>query len=316
MSSKNSNKLMSLEEAIKKFVNDGDTVFLGGYYCRTVMSAICEIARQKKRNLTIIHPNTAHEVEWLIAAGCVKRLIFTVFAAWTGTAKCFRRAVEHGIPNKIEIEEYTNLSLPMMLMAGAYGIPFIPVKDMRGSDLLKYRGFMGENKAKTIINPFTSEEVLVVPSLNPDVAIVHVQQADPEGNAQIWGIADNCEFGAKASKRVIVTAERIVDREMISRDPDRTKIPGYRVNAVVESPWGAHPYAVPGFYDIDLEFHAYWSQMSQTVETTEKFLEEWVYTPKDRYEYIDYYIKKFGYEKLKRLTGTNPYYSFSVNYGW
>ena len=114
-----------------------------------------------------------------------------------------------GIPHRIELEEYTNLSLPMMLMAGAMGMPFIPVKDMLGTDLLKYKSFMGENKYKIIESPFAGETTLLVPALNPDVAIIHVQQADEYGNAQIWGIGGDCKYGANAAKQVIVCCERI-----------------------------------------------------------------------------------------------------------
>lgn len=309
-------RIMTMKEAIKKFVSNGSFVYIGGYVCRSAFAAVHEIIRQKKRNLTVTRSNMSDDFDQLVGAGCVKRLISSFLSlGFHGLSRCFRRAMEKKIPHEIEIEEYTNLSLPMMLLAGSLGIPFIPTKDLLGSDILKHRGFRGENKYHIINSPFTREEVLVVPALNPDVGIIHVQQVDAYGNAQMWGIGGDCKFGANASKKVIVTAERIVSRELIGRDPSRTIIPGFRVNAVVECPWGSHPNYVPGFYDVDFDFGGMYSKAARDVKTLEEFFDEWVYGVEDRAEYINHYIQKFGYSKLEELRA-KPFYSYSVNYGY
>jgi glutaconate CoA-transferase subunit A len=306
-----------MKEAIEEFVHEGDVVFIGGYFARTASSAIHEITRQKKRDLTIVRSNFSEDADLLIGTGCVSRVFMGAYAVGIGMgiSRVLRRAVEKGIPRRIEIEDYTNLSLPMMLLAGAMGIPFLPVRDMQGTDLLNYSSFLKGGKYKRIECPFTGEKLIAVPALKPDIAIVHVQQADAMGNAQIWGIGGDCKYGSRASRKVIVTTERIVDRETIGKDPDRTIIPSFMVNAVVEDPWGSHPYYVPGFYDQDQKFRDMYFEASSTVEGFEDFTDEWVYGVKDRAEYIDHYTSKYGHERLEVLKA-KPCYSSSVNYGY
>src|SRR5512137_861384 len=189
-------KVMTTADAIGKFVHDGDFVYIGGYICRPPFGAIHEIIRQNKRDLTITRSNAADDFDLLIGAGCVKRFISTFISLGLyGLARCYRRSIEKGIPHKIELEEYTNLSLPMMLMAGAMGMPFVPVKDMVGTDLLNIKSFMGDKKYKIIESPFDGTRTILVPALNPDLAIIHVQQADERGNAQMWGIGGDCKVG-------------------------------------------------------------------------------------------------------------------------
>ncbi len=311
------NKLMNMDEAITRFVHSGDMVYLGGYGCRCVSSASHEIIRQGLRGLTLVRCSLSDETDWLIGAGCVSRLLTSIVSLGVGMGlgAAFRRAMEQGIPNKVEMEDYTNLSLPMMLMAGSLGIPCIPVKEMWGSDLLKFTSFLGKDKFKIISCPFTSQSLMMVPAINPDVAIIHVQQADAEGNAQVWGMEGDCELGAKASGKVIVTAERIISREAIGRDPNRTIMPGFRVDAVVEEPWGSHPLAVTGFYDIDQEFRLMYREASETIEGFEGFMNEWVYDVRDRPGYVAHYQEKYGIERLEGLKAA-PYFSPSVNYGY
>ncbi|MDD9301447.1 MAG: hypothetical protein HUK40_03515 [Desulfobacter sp.] len=185
----------------------------------------------------------------MIGAGCVKRFISTFLSLGIyGLGRCYRRSLEKGIPHKIEVEEYTNLSLPMMLMTGAMDMPFVPVRDMAGSDLLNVKSFMGDDKYKLIDSPFDGSPTVVVPALNPDLAIIHVQQADESGNAQMWGIGGDCMYGANAAKKVIVSCERIIDRKIINKDPSRTILPGAKAVAVVEEPYGTHPGYTPGCY--------------------------------------------------------------------
>jgi glutaconate CoA-transferase subunit A len=309
-------KVTTMKDAISEHVNSGDFLFIGGYICRPPTAAIHEIIRQDIRDLTITRSNAADDFDMMIGAGIVKRFISTFLSLGIyGLGRCYRRSLEKGIPHKIEVEEYTNLSLPMMLMAGAMGMPFAPVKDMAGSDLLHVKSFMGENKYKMIASPFDGSPTLLVPALKPDLAIIHVQQADDNGNAQIWGIGGDCKVGANAAKKVIVTCERIVSREMIGKDPSRTIVPGFKVVAVVEEPFGAHPGYTPGFYDVDFSFGSLYQQASNTVEGFREFLEEWVFGVKDRTEYTQKFINKFGYTAFRKLQAEFDY-AYPVNYAY
>lgn len=309
-------KVMSTREAISKFVNPGDFLFIGGYICRTPFAAIHEIIRQHKNNLTITRSNAADDFDMMIGAGLVKRFIGTFLSLGIyGLGRCYRRSMEKSIPHKIEVEEYTNLSLPMMLMAGAMGMPFVPVKDMVGTDLLNVKSFMGENKYKMIDSPFDGKPTLLVPALTPDVAIIHVQQADEYGNAQMWGIGGDCRVGANAAGKVIVSCERIVSREIIGKDPSRTIVPSFKVVAVTEEPFGAHPGYTPGFYDVDFGFGYQYQQASNSVEGFENFLKEWVFDVQDRKAYTQHYIQRFGYEMFRKLQAGFDY-SYPVSYAY
>jgi glutaconate CoA-transferase subunit A len=309
-------KVVTMKQAISEHVHDGDFLFIGGYICRTPFSAIHEIIRQRKKELTITRSNAADDFDMMIGAGVVKRFIATFLSlGFFGLGRCYRRSLEKGIPHKIEVEEYTNLSLPMMLMAGAMGMPFVPVKDLAGSDLMNVKSFMGEDKYKIIESPFDGSLTVVVPALKPDVAIIHVQQADELGNAQIWGIAGDCKMGANAAEKVIVSCERIVSREVIGKDPSRTIVPDFKVAAVVEEPFCAHPGYTPGFYDVDFSFGRFYKEASSTTEGFQGFLDEWVFGVADRDEYVQHYIEKLGYPAFKGLHAEFDY-GYPVSYAY
>lgn len=309
-------KVVNMKEAISTHVHQGDFLYIGGYICRSPMAAIHEIIRQGISELTITRSNASDDFDMLIGAGLVRRFISTFLSlGHNGLGRCYRRSLEKGIPHKIEVEEYTNLSLPMMLMAGATGMPFVPVKDMMGSDLLNVKSFMGDNKFKIIDSPFDGKKTLLVPALNPDVAIIHVQQSDEFGNAQIWGIAGDCQYGANASKKVIVSCERIVSREVIGKDPSRTIVPAANVVAVVEEPFGAHPGYTPGSYDVDYGFASVYKEASNTVEGFEAFLQEWVHGVEDRVGYVQHYIDSFGFETYRNLQADFDY-GYPVSYAY
>ncbi|MFH1135845.1 MAG: CoA-transferase [Pseudomonadota bacterium] len=309
-------KVMTMKEAVSRNINNGDFLYLGGYICRPPMAAIHEIVRQGIRDLTVTRCNAADDFDLMIGAGTVKRFISTFLSLGLyGLGRCFRRSLEKGIPHKIEMEEYTNLSLPLMLMAGSMGLPFIPTRDLAGSDLMNIKGFMGEGKYKTIDSPFDGRSTILVPALNPDVAVIHVQQADEEGNAQIWGIGGDCQIGANASKKVIVVCERLVSREIIGKDPSRTIVPSFKTVAVVEEPFGAHPGYTPGFYDQDFGFGYLYQQASNTEEGFKAFLDEWVFGLKDRTEYTQHFINRFGWPTFKKLQAKFDY-SYPVSYSY
>lgn len=309
-------KVMTMKDAVARHVDRGDFLFIGGYVCRTPFAAIHEIIRQNKSELTLTRSNAADDFDMMIGAGVVKRFIGTFLSlGFFGLGRCFRRSLEHGIPHAIELEEYTNLSLPMMLMAGSMGMPFVPVKDMAGSDLMNVKSFMGEDKYKVIPSPFDGSLTVVVPALHPDVAIIHVQQADEFGNAQVWGIAGDCKVGANAAKKVIVSCERIVSRDVIGKDPSRTIVPDFKVVAVVEEPFGAHPGYTPGFYDVDFSFAHLYQQASNTTDGFQRFLDEWVFGVEDRTQYTQHYIERFGYERFRTLQAAFDY-GYPVSYAY
>jgi len=300
-------KLMSTSEAIKKFVHDGDTVYMAGFTHLIPHSAGHEIIRQRIRNLTLCRPTPDIVYDQMIAAGCAKKVVFS----WAGnpgvgSLRAFRRAVEQGYPNSIEIEEYSHFGMICRILAGALHLPFFPLKSFRGSDLPK-----NNPKIKIIKCPYTEQEICVVPSLNPDVSIIHAQRADKNGNVQIWGIIGDHREAAFAAKKVIVSVEEIVDEYVIRSDPNKTLIPDFIVNALVEEPWAAHPSYAQGYYDRDNEFYIEWDTISRQADLLEKYLNEWVYSVENRAEYV----KKLGAEKLMKLR-PKSFYSVTTNYGW
>jgi glutaconate CoA-transferase subunit A len=203
----------------------------------------------------------------------------------------------------------------MMLMAGAMGMPFVPVRDLAGSDLLNVKSFMGDKKYKLINSPFDGSLTVVVPALKPDLAIIHVQQADELGNAQFWGIGGDCSVGANAAEKVVVSCERIVSRQVIGKDPSRTVVPDFKVAAVVEEPFCAHPGYTPGFYDVDFAFEGIYKEASSTEEGFQQFLDEWVFGVKDRRDYIQHYIEKFGYPAFEKLQAEFDF-GYPVSYAY
>ena len=191
------------------------------------------------------------------------------------------------------------------LQAGASGLPFLPMNQVGVQDLEKANPLI-----KRIPDPYGGKDVIVVPALNPDVAIVHVQRADENGNAHLWGIIGEQKEAAFAAKRVILTAEEIVDESVIRSDPNRTMIPGIIVSAVCHVPYACHPSYAQGYYDRDNEFYLAWDKVSSSQESVEAWLDEWVYGVKDREEYW----AKLGEEVQKRLE-VKPKMSEVINYG-
>ncbi len=239
-------KLMTLEEAIS-LIKDGDTVAIGGIGQNKVpMAAVMEIIRQKKKNLHIVGREKGIDFDLLIANGCVSK----VSAAYVGLeefglAMHFRKSVENG---EIEFLEHTCGSIINALRAGEMGIPFIPIKGVVGSDLFKVR-----KDFKLIKCPFTGETLVAVPAINPDVGIIHCQESDEFGNIRMYGSRFEDIIIAKASKKVIVTVEKIISNEEIRKEPEKTTIPYFYVTAVVECPNGAKPTSLYGYYPVDRE---------------------------------------------------------------
>ncbi|HKR11908.1 MAG TPA: CoA-transferase [Pyrinomonadaceae bacterium] len=295
-----------MDEAVRRFVHDGDVIVVEGFTHLICFAAAHEIIRQRRRDLTLCRLTPDVIYDQLIGAGCARRLIFS----WAGNPGAgplyaLRRAVEQGIPNSIELEEYSHFGMVARLTAGAAKLPFYPLRNYMGSDLPGVNPLI-----KTIVCPFTGEELAAVPALNPDTAIIHVQRADENGNAQIWGLIGVQKEAAFASRNTIIVAEEIVSEDVIRSDPNRTLIPGLIVSAVVHEPFGCHPSYAQGFYDRDNDFYVRWREVSQSEALFDRYLEEWVYGLRDRSEYV----KRMG-AQMDRLKA-RPHYCEPVNYGY
>ncbi len=274
---------MTMAEAVGRFVHDGDTIVVEGFTHLISFAAGHEIIRQRKRDLVACRLTPDLIYDQLIGAGCVAKLVFS----WAGNPGAgplyaLRRAVERGVPRAIEIEEYSHFGMVARLAAGAARLPFAVLRDYAGSDLPRVNP-----NIRTVECPFTGERLAAVPALNPDVAIVHVQRADADGNAQIWGLVGVQKEAAFAAKRVVVVAEEIVDGAVIRSDPNRTIVPGLVVDAVVHEPFGCHPSYAQGFYDRDNDFYVAWREISKDRARFEAYLDEWVYGVRDRAEYAE-----------------------------
>jgi len=301
-----SSKLLTLSEAISRFVPDGSSVTMGTALESFIpFAAGHEIMRQRKRSLTLIGPISDILFDQIIGAGCVSK----VRAAWvgnviTGSAYNFRRAVESGT---IEVEDHSNLTLAMGLRAGAMGVPFMPTRTALGSDLFKTNPSL-----KTISCPFTGDTLTAVAALVPDVTIIHVQRADEYGNAHAWGNLGVTREACLASKHVVVMAEEVVSPEVISSDPNRVVTPGFRVSAVAHAPWGAHPSPVPGYYNRDHQAFLDYQRNSQTPEAFANWQARWV----DGVRNSGDYVALLGEERIAGLRLKKHALAEAVDYGY
>ena len=307
-------KRMSAREAIAEYVHDGDTLIIGNYTLCMACGLIYEIVRQKKKGLT--HCSQSGHVidEVLVAGGCVERLVtaYVINAGGTEGGSAVARAWKAG---KLQLEDYTNFNYNARLTAGMHGFSFMPVfEGIIHTDLFDKRGFMGDNKYKVITCPFTGKDTVLVPALNPDVCVIHVQRADKFGNAQYWGAMGSVQAAALASKRIIVSCEEIVEHDVIQASPHFTIIPAFRVDAVVEMPWGAHPSDVVGYYNSDRLAFALFMQALQSEAATNAWLDEWVYGCPDHNAYIKHHIDRFGLELMNSIKA-RAFYSAPANYG-
>ena len=300
------NKLISMQEAIANHVSDNCSVAIEGFTGFICFAAGHEIIRQRRRSLTLIRMTPDLIYDQMIAAGTASKLIFSYMGnPGVGSLYCIRRAVEKSIPGPLELEEYSHYGLVGRFAAGASRLPFFALRSYIGSDMLAANPLI-----KLIEDPYGTGKIAVVPPLNPDVAILHAQRADKNGNTQLWGLLGMQKEIAFAAKRVIVVVEEIVDESVIRADPNRTLIPGLIVDAVVHEPYGAHPSYVQGYYDRDNESYLAWDKLSQDHAAVLAWLDEWVYGLKNHAAYV----AKLGqahFDKLKPGSSLAP----PVDYG-
>jgi len=286
-------KRMTVAEAVSKFVPDGSYLASGGFgHVRVGMAAIYEIVRQKKSNLTMAGKTAVHDIDILVAAGCVDKVevAYSFGHELRGLSPASRRAVEQG---KVKVAgEISNAGFQWRFKAAAMGIPFIPTRVMLGSDTHAY------SSAISVRDPFSGKPVCLVPACYPDVAVIHVHRCDKYGNAQIDGIVVEDLELARAARRLIITTERIVSGERIRKEPWRTSIPFFLVDAVIHVAYGCHPGNMPCLYYFDEDHMAEWLRLSRTNEGVSQYLENYVFGVDD----FKGYLKRIGgAKKLKHL---------------
>lgn len=296
-------KLTSLQDAIHTFLQPGDLLYASGFTHLIPFAAGHEIIRQGIKDLVLARATPDLIYDQMVAAGCARKVIFSYMGnPGVGSLRRVRAEIEAGT---LEWEEYSHFSMISRLQAGASGLPFMPMKDTGAPDLPRHN----PNYQK-VKDPYSGEEVVVVPPLRPDVAIVHAQRADAQGNAHVWGILGEQRLAAFAAQKVILTAEEIVDEAVIRSDPNRTLIPGLVVDAVCHVPFCAHPSYTQGYHDRDNDFYLAWDEISKTEAGVQDYLEAWVYGLPDRAAYWE----KLGPEVHQRLQAGERY-SETINYG-
>jgi glutaconate CoA-transferase subunit A len=263
-------KVVSLAEAVRRYVPDGATVALGtALECLIPFAAAHELIRQGRQDLTLVGPISDVCFDQLVAAGCARRIV----AAWVGNVQhgsgyAFRRALEQGLPRRVEIEDHSNFSIALALEAAALGVPYLPTRSLLGSDVLARNP-----RFRVAPCPFTGDPLVLVPALAPDVAILHAQRADAQGSCHVWGPTGVSAAAGKASRTVIVVAEELVPPEVIRSDP------------------------IQGHWNRDHALYADWHRRSATAEGAAAWLDEWVRGPRDHAAYL----AKLGRERLDRL---------------
>jgi glutaconate CoA-transferase subunit A len=302
-------KLMSMREAVARFVPDSASIAIGCALEPLIPFAFShELIRQQKRDLTLIGPISDILFDQLIGAGCVARII----AAWAGNVSeglghNYRRAAEKGQPHAIEIVDHSNYSIAIALQAAALGVPYIPIRSLLGSDIARDHPGM-----RLAPSPWDGSPTLLVAAVQPDLAVIHVQRADALGRAHVWGGLGVCEEAALAAKGVIYVAEEIVPAEVILSDPNRVLAPGFKTLAVVHEPGGAHPSPAQGYYNRDHATFAEYHKASRTSEGFAEWLREWVLDVPDRAAYL----AKLGEERWQSLTPRNQRLAAPVDYGY
>jgi glutaconate CoA-transferase, subunit A len=282
-------KVMSEQEAVARFIRDGDYVATELYgTVRCPMSLAREVVRQNKQDLRVAGQGVL-ELDLWFAAGLIKKIDLTYEGLEVyGVSSAMRRAVESGFTQTVE---WSNGALSWRFKAAAMGVPFIPVRSMLGSDTFRY------SAATAIEDPFTGQIVCLLPALIVDVALIHVHRADRYGNAQIDGISGFAFELARACKRLILSAEEIIPTDEIRRAPERTLIPYYLVDAVVPAPFGSHPGEMARVYERDEELVREWVEASRTPETSRAYLDKYIYSIPNHEAYLDL----IGHARLEKL---------------
>ena len=295
-----SDKITTLKKAIRSLVPDGCHLSIGGFTInRNPMAAVYEIIRQRKKELHLYAHSNGQGVDELVGAGCVKRLEIAYAGSGRFAPTCirFRKAVENG---SLTVEDYSNYQMTLRFMAGAMGVPFLPTRSGLGTDITKKWGFskdlrqaekkLPDQKLITIDNPFgkwaETPKLILVPAINPDVTIIHVQQADKRGNARIKGLTFADVEQAKAARHLIITCEELVTEEYLKLEPDHNQIPFIHADAVIPLPWGAYPTACYQYYDYDPEYLQNYRKSAGDEKLYQDYLTEKIISPTEHSEFV------------------------------
>ena len=301
---------MILSEAIDKFVHNSDTISLGGFTInRNPMAATYEIIRQGIKDLHMFMHSGGQHFDLLVGTNTVTsaEIAYGANARYAPTCCRFREKVQKG---ELHIEDYSNFHMTMRFMGGAIGVPFMPVKSGMETDIEKKWGFderfrknnkkISDKKLVKVDNPFSKEKddvLILLPSINPDITIIHVQKADTEGNVRIEGLQFTDIEQMKASKKVIVTCEELLTTYKLRENPESNAIPSFLVDAVVKVPFGAHPTACYNFYDYDSNHLRQYYNMAKDESSFRKYIEKYVLEPDSFNDYLD----KIGFERITSL---------------
>jgi glutaconate CoA-transferase subunit A len=291
------NKLMSVSDAVSRFVHDGDYLASGGFGGVRISTAILhEIVRQRKKKLGMSGHTATHDFQILAAGKCFDRcdIAYVVGLEMRGLSPNARRMMESG---EVRVTEWSNATLGWRYKAAVMGIPFLPARSILGTDVFKH------SAAKEIVCPFTGQKLAAIPALFPDVGIIHVHRADVSGNAQIDGISIADYDVARASKRLIVTTERIVSTDEIRRDPSKTIAPYWLTDAVCHVPYGSYPGNMPYEYYSDEAHLAEWLDAERDQTTLDAFLNKYIFGTKDFEEYL---ALKGGEKRMAELRALEP----------
>ncbi|MFH2131035.1 MAG: CoA-transferase [bacterium] len=294
------NKIVSLSDAIRTYVPDGAQISIGGFtVSRAPLAAAHEIIRQRKKHLHLCVHSAGQGIDDLIGAGCIAKmeLAYAGNGRFASTGIRFKKAVEEG---RLLVEDYSNYQMTLRFLAGAMGLPFLPLKSTFETDIITKWGFsedlrrsdpkLPEKKLAMIENPFDdwggTRKLIAVPALNPDVAIIHAQLADQQGTVRIQGLKYADIEQAKASKHVIVTCEQVISVERMRADPDLNSLPHFCVDAVVHVPHGAFPTACYHYYDYDPQFLIRHEQLAKDDQAYEAYLNEYVFGVQNHAEFM------------------------------
>lgn len=290
-------KLMSLSDAVSRFVKRGSQIALGGFtISRNPMAVAYEIVRQRITDIHLVCHSHGQALDVLIGAGCVNRveIAYAGNGRYAPTCIRFKKAVEGG---EIEFEDYSNYQMGLRFLAGALAMPFVATKSGLGTDIVNMEGFSPETRKekgvapkKLVImdNPFDGggDPVVLLPALNPDVTLIHAQYVGEDGTVRIKGLTFSDTEQAKAAGAVIVTCEEIVPRSFLRLDPDQNSLPSFLVDAIVRIPYGAHPTACYGFYDYDAGHFNHYKKVARDDTLFRAYLDEWVYGVASHEEYL------------------------------
>jgi len=316
-------KVMTLKDAVREYVKDGSHISIGGFTInRNPMAAVHEIIRQRINDLHLYAHSNGQGADELIGGGCVSRLDIAYGGNGKYAATCirFRKAVQEGT---IQIEDYSNFQMTLRFMAGAMGVPFLPTVSSLGTDLVNVWGFSKEERERdpkipnqkmvVMDNPFggwmDTPKVVLVPAIQTDVTILHVQKADKQGTGRIQGLTFADVEQGKSAKNLILTCEELVDTAVLRRNPDQNNIPFIHVDAVVPVSYGAYPTACYGYYDYDPAFLWRYARYAKDDNLYREYLRKFVHEVKDHEEFI---ALNGGRERLAKIKA-DPITGYAVN---